>query len=189
MLTVVATDDDVGENAAITFSIVGGDINVFSLNCELYSSLVTLMTRTPLPSPAETGVVRTTQGLDYEAQQQYSLTVRATDNGAPLLSSKEPRGWCCGLFELSHTATGDVEVNITVEDFNDHIPMFLNPVTFISISEGVAVGTVLTDFNVTDSDSGSQGVLGVAFTIVAGMIVVCMIEDDLYVYVLPLPLR
>lgn len=34
VLTVVATDEDVGENAAITFSIVGGDINLFSLNCK-----------------------------------------------------------------------------------------------------------------------------------------------------------
>ena len=67
-------------------------------------------------------------------------------------------------------ATGDAEINITVLDFNDHTPMFLNPVTSVSVSEGVAPGTVLTDFNVTDSDSGLQGVLGVVFSIVAGMV-------------------
>lgn len=39
VLKVVATDEDEGENAAITFSIVSGDINIFSLNCE-YHSLV-----------------------------------------------------------------------------------------------------------------------------------------------------
>lgn len=130
VLTVVATDDDEGENAAITFSIVDGDINLFSLN-------------------SETGVVRTSQALDYETQSQYSLTVRATDNGAPILSS-------------------DAEINITVLDFNDHTPIFLNPVTSVSVSEGVAPGTILTDFNVTDSDSGLFGVLGVVYSIVAG---------------------
>ena len=61
-----------------------------------------------------------------------------------------------------------MEINITVEDFNDHAPTFLNPVTFVSVSEGVAEGTVLADFNVTDNDSGERGVLGVRFSIVAG---------------------
>ena len=61
-----------------------------------------------------------------------------------------------------------MEINITVLDFNDHTPMFLNPVTFVNIPEGVAVGTVLTDFNVTDSDSGDLGEQGVRFSIAAG---------------------
>ena len=34
VLSVEATDADLGENAAISFSIVGGDVNLFSLNCE-----------------------------------------------------------------------------------------------------------------------------------------------------------
>lgn len=66
--------------------------------------------------------------------------------------------------------TGDAEINITVLDFNDNTPMFLNPMTSVFISEGVSPGTVLTDFNVTDSDSGSRGVLGVVFSIAAGMV-------------------
>ena len=73
-------------------------------------------------------------------------------------------------------ATGDAEINITVLDFNDHTPIFLNPVTSVSVSEGVAPGTILTDFNVTDSDSGLFGVLGVIYSIVAGMVLVSVHE-------------
>lgn len=74
------------------------------------------------------------------------------------------------LYDMCLGSTGDAEINITVLDFNDHTPTFLNPVTSVSISEGVAPGTVLTDFNVTDSDSGLLGNLGVVFSIVAGTV-------------------
>ena len=113
-------------------------------------------------------MVRTTQGLDYETQSQFSLTVRATDKGAPVLSSETTPTLSCQVLIMLCPSPGDVEINITVEDFNDHTPTFLNPVTSVSISEGVAEGTVLADFNVTDSDSGGRGVLGVRFSIVAG---------------------
>ena len=73
------------------------------------------------------------------------------------------------VYDTAHVLHTDiVEINITVEDFNDNFPVFLNPLTLASISEGVAVGTVLTDFNVTDVDSGLRGVAGVRFSIVAG---------------------
>ena len=61
-----------------------------------------------------------------------------------------------------------MEVNITILDFNDHVPMFLNPVTVTALPESVPIGTVITDFNVTDSDSGDLGSRGVRFSIVAG---------------------
>lgn len=40
----------------------------------------------------------------------------------------------------------------------------------VTISEGVPIGTILTDFNVTDVDSGDRGLRGVRFTIVAGTV-------------------
>ena len=63
-----------------------------------------------------------------------------------------------------------MEVNITVLDINDHTPMFLNPLLSTRIPESSPPGTVLTDFNVTDSDSGDLGVQGVRFSIVAGTV-------------------
>ena len=40
----------------------------------------------------------------------------------------------------------------------------------VTISEGVPIGTILTDFNVTDADSGERGTNGVRFAIVAGIL-------------------
>ena len=34
ILTVEATDKDLRENATISFSLVGGDVGLFSINCE-----------------------------------------------------------------------------------------------------------------------------------------------------------
>ena len=61
-----------------------------------------------------------------------------------------------------------MQINVTVLDFNDHTPVFVNPVTSVPILEGVAIGTVLTEFNVIDGDSGDFGADGVRFSIVAG---------------------
>ena len=60
-------------------------------------------------------------------------------------------------------------VNITVQDFNDNAPIFLNPVARVLISENAPTGSVLADFNVTDRDSGPRGTAGVSFSIAAGI--------------------
>jgi hypothetical protein len=130
VLTVAATDADIGENSIVSFLIVGGDVNLFSLN-------------------SETGVVRTTSKLDFETESQYSLTISASDGGAPVLASI-------------------TDINITVLDFNDHTPIFVNPMTYVEILEGAQVGTIVADFNVIDRDSGDRGEQGVRFSIVAG---------------------
>lgn len=91
VLTVMATDKDIGENAVISFHIVDGDINIFSLNCKS----TVLIFHTPYSIPhtpysmytAETGVIQTTAELNFEAETQYSLTINASDNGAPVLQS------------------------------------------------------------------------------------------------------
>ena len=46
------------------------------------------MLSAPLSPTAETGVVRTLTALNYEVEQQYSLTVVAADDGAPVMSSE-----------------------------------------------------------------------------------------------------
>ena len=63
-----------------------------------------------------------------------------------------------------------MEINITVVDLNDHTPTFLNPLTLITILEGVEIGMFLTDFDISDSDSGDLGEDGVIFAIIAGRV-------------------
>jgi VCBS repeat-containing protein len=72
------------------------------------------------------------KSLDYEAAQQFVLTVRATDGGA--------------LFD-------DVEVTVDVTDLNEQPTLAVDqtPVTF---AENTASGTVLADVDGTDPDVG-----------------------------------
>ncbi len=68
------------------------------------------------------------------------------------------------------THAGVATVNIVVQDFNDCPPVFVNlpPSGSVSIAEGVSKGTVLETFQVSDCDSGDNGVNGTRFTIIAG---------------------
>ena len=69
VLQVNTSDSDLGENAAVSYSIVPGDFSdYFAIN---HSS----------------GVITTTMELDRESYDVYSITVLATDGGIPSLSA------------------------------------------------------------------------------------------------------
>ena len=66
MLQVTATDDDVGSNGAISYSLSGSDVETFAID-------------------PNTGVVTVARPLDYETvSEPYTLTVIARDNGMSL---------------------------------------------------------------------------------------------------------
>ncbi|XP_019645840.1 PREDICTED: protocadherin Fat 4-like [Branchiostoma belcheri] len=85
--------------------------------------------------------------LDYETEQQYVLTVQATD-------------------VLQPTFTDTAEVIINVISANDNPPVFAVDNTTINVSEDAALGTVLYDANATDSDLGEHSEL--TYSIVSG---------------------
>ena len=105
ILTVMATDRDIDENAVISFLIVDGDINIFSLNSKSYSILHTtyLITLFSMSYTAETGVIQTATELNFEAETQYSLTINASDNGAPILQS---------MIQSFVTSIGNIQLNV-----------------------------------------------------------------------------
>lgn len=72
--------------------------------------------------------------LDRESQSEYYFNVLASDNGQTKQISKAP-------------------VAITVTDCNDNAPMFKQQTQFVSASENVIPGTVLSRLLVTDLDS------------------------------------
>ena len=72
-----------------------------------------------------TGVLETNRLLDRENQSSYNLTITASDNGKPPLSSS-------------------IEVRIDVLDLNDNKPKFEKTAYEISVYENVTVSTVLT---------------------------------------------
>ncbi|KAI8511673.1 hypothetical protein Bbelb_107730 [Branchiostoma belcheri] len=85
--------------------------------------------------------------LDYETEQQYVLTIQATD-------------------VLQPTFTDTAEVIINVISANDNPPVFAVDNTTINVSEDAALGTVLYDANATDSDLGEHSEL--TYSIVSG---------------------
>ena len=72
-----------------------------------------------------TGELETNKELDRENQALYNLTITASDNGNPPLSSS-------------------IVVKIHVLDLNDNKPRFEKTVYEISVLENVTVSTVLT---------------------------------------------
>jgi hypothetical protein len=123
--TVAATDADQGE--VLTFEIVAGNSNdAFSIQ-------------------ADTGQIRvqSPQSLDHEAQATYTLTVRVTDNVAPV---------------RSNSAT----VTIHIGDVNEFTPV-LGAATF-SIPESASAGTQVGVVTATDADSSQT----LAYAITAG---------------------
>ena len=67
----------------------------------------------------------------------YSFVLVAMDGGDPQLSS-------------------NITVTFTLEDVNDNAPVFLDPITNISVFENTPIGTVLHQFNATDVDVETQ---------------------------------
>ncbi|KZC14672.1 Protein dachsous [Dufourea novaeangliae] len=84
-------------------------------------------------SPPYSGIVRTNIVLDREIREKYRLTIIATDQGNPQL-------------------TGTAALSVRVIDINDNQPTFPEH-SIISVSEGTAVGTVLTTVTANDVDS------------------------------------
>lgn len=72
VVQVYAIDRDIGDNADLTYSIVGGNIgNVYNIDPKM-------------------GVISVAKDLDISTLSEYMLQVKASDNGKPPLSSQIP---------------------------------------------------------------------------------------------------
>ncbi|XP_003384857.1 PREDICTED: protocadherin Fat 4-like [Amphimedon queenslandica] len=87
---------------------------------------------------SSSGVISLISKLDYETQQSYALIVQATDSGTP-------------------PNTGQVAVNIFVENVNDMSPVFTNATSSVSINEGQEYSLPVGQFECTDGDFGPFG--------------------------------
>ena len=115
--TLQATDPDAGQTISYSLLSTGGGKFGLNSNAQLYVAA----------------------GLNYEAQSQYMLSVRATDSASPSLG----------------TIT---TIIIVVEDRND-APTSISPV-FLVFQENPTNGQTLTTFGVVDDDqSGAYAVM------------------------------
>lgn len=125
--TAQASDPDHGENGTIHYSIQGEDYRGrFTIN-------------------SHTGVVSTTQVLDREETQNYTLTIQARDYGPTPLSSS-------------------TQLQLVLLDQNDNIPSFSRLSYHASISEGLPAGTEVLHVSAFDPDEGSNGYVTYSLT-------------------------
>ncbi|XP_051275347.1 protocadherin gamma-A11-like [Dicentrarchus labrax] len=78
--------------------------------------------------------------LDREQRPSLSLKLIAVDGGTP-------------------QRTGTVNIDITVLDANDNVPVFNQSVYKASVMENTMKGTSIVTVNATDADSGSNGLI------------------------------
>ncbi|KAM6939461.1 protocadherin-23 [Xenentodon cancila] len=118
--TAQAYDPDYKENGTIHYSIIGED----------YRGRFTI--------DGQTGAVTTTQVLDREEMQNYTVTIQALD---------------CGPNPLSSTT----QLQLVLLDQNDNIPSFSSKSYHASISEGLPAGAEVLRVTAFDPDSGPNG--------------------------------
>ncbi|XP_078514848.1 protocadherin-16 [Lissotriton helveticus] len=124
VLQVTARDKDQGPNGDIYYSILH--------NSDTNSDWFTI-------DPA-TGIITTTNPLDYEKDPHPKLTVMATDGGSPALSS---------------TAV----VKVALQDVNDNEPTFSSNFYNVSLKENTPIGTCFLQVSAADADSGTFGTI------------------------------
>ncbi|KAM6981263.1 cadherin EGF LAG seven-pass G-type receptor 2 [Aplochiton taeniatus] len=120
ILQVTATDQDRGSNAVVHFSIMSGN------------------TRGQFYIDAQTGNMDLVSQLDYEANKEYTLRIRAQDGGRPPLSN------ISGL------------VTVQVLDVNDNAPIFVSTPFQATVLENVPVGYSIIHIQAVDADSGDN---------------------------------
>uniref|UniRef100_A0A8D3DHC2 Cadherin, EGF LAG seven-pass G-type receptor 3 n=1 Tax=Scophthalmus maximus TaxID=52904 RepID=A0A8D3DHC2_SCOMX len=117
ILRVSATDRDKDSNAAVHYNIISGN------------------SRGQFSIDSVTGEIQVVAPLDYESEREYTLRVRAQDNGRPPLSNN----------------TGIVSVQVT--DVNDNPPIFVSTPFQASVLESAPVGSSILHIQAIDTDS------------------------------------
>uniref|UniRef100_A0A8C2ZXD0 Protocadherin-16 n=1 Tax=Cyclopterus lumpus TaxID=8103 RepID=A0A8C2ZXD0_CYCLU len=124
VLQVTARDKDQGPNGDVRYSLLKGKnshSDWFSID-------------------KVTGIITTASALDFESEPAPSVTVVATDNGRPPLSST-------------------AKVDIVLQDVNDNTPVFSSNFYNASIKENTPAGTCFLEVSATDEDRGSFGAI------------------------------
>ncbi|XP_027528435.1 protocadherin alpha-2-like, partial [Neopelma chrysocephalum] len=123
VIQVNATDPDEGSNRDVKYEI---DTVVPPSASDVFSI------------DANSGEIRLTGALDFEAVTLYDLSVKATDKGTPPLS-------------------GHCKVVLEVLDVNDNAPEVWVTSLSVPVSEDASLGTVVALLSVSDRDSGANG--------------------------------
>uniref|UniRef100_A0A3Q3E582 Cadherin domain-containing protein n=1 Tax=Labrus bergylta TaxID=56723 RepID=A0A3Q3E582_9LABR len=116
---IKATDADSGVNAQIVYSLIAGHVDKFLID-------------------SRSGTITTLVVFDYEQEQNFDLTIKATNIGG------------LTLFSLSYFV-------IQISDVNEFKPIFSKKELNFSVFKNVPAGTVIGKITATDDDQGPEG--------------------------------
>nr|XP_039333568.1 cadherin EGF LAG seven-pass G-type receptor 3 isoform X2 [Saimiri boliviensis boliviensis] len=131
VLRVTATDRDKDANGLVHYNIISGN------------------SRGHFAIDSLTGEIQVVAPLDFEAEREYALRIRAQDAGRPPLSNNT------GL------------ASIQVMDINDHIPIFVSTPFQVSVLENAPLGHSVIHIQAVDADHGENARLEYSLTGVA----------------------
>uniref|UniRef100_A0A9J8BMA7 Cadherin, EGF LAG seven-pass G-type receptor 3 n=1 Tax=Cyprinus carpio carpio TaxID=630221 RepID=A0A9J8BMA7_CYPCA len=120
ILRVSASDQDKDGNAAVHYNIISGN------------------SRGQFAIDSVTGEIQVVAPLDYEMEREYTLRLRAQDNGRPPLSNN----------------TGIVSVQVT--DVNDNPPIFVSTPFQATVLESAPIGHSILHIQAIDTDNGDN---------------------------------
>ncbi|XP_047449254.1 protocadherin Fat 4 [Mugil cephalus] len=119
ILAVRAADIDSGANAQIAYSLIAGYVDKFAID-------------------SRNGTITTLEVFDYEREQVFDLTIKASNTGGHT------------LFSLAH-------VVIQISDVNEFTPTFRIKEFNFSVFKNVPVGSVIGKVTAVDHDRGPEG--------------------------------
>ncbi|XP_035408751.1 protocadherin Fat 4-like [Cygnus atratus] len=119
VITVLATDVDSGFNGLVTYALRGTEEKM-----DIDSS----------------GLILLKKELDREIQDFYNLTVIASDQGQPMLSTA-------------------LNLRVIIDDVNDNHPVFSSSRYEVSVPEDKAHGSELLTVSATDLDAGANALV------------------------------
>ena len=138
VLQVTATDSDTSAvNSDIRYEILPPEQGSGAPIDPLPESPLDPTAELPFVINPQTGEISLIDSLDFEATQQFSFTVQATDTGSP-------------------TMTGTALVVVKVTDANDNVPQFVNTPYMLVLNESELISNVLA-VSAVDADSGTNG--------------------------------
>ncbi|KAG7299928.1 hypothetical protein JYU34_016953 [Plutella xylostella] len=157
VLTLKATDQDIGKNNEVDYSIesvTSETLNPDDDNESLDSSNEQVLgeSQEVFRVDGRSGALLTRAALDREKVARYTVVVKATDQANPLSD------------RLSSTAT----VHVNILDDNDNYPQFSERTYTVAVDEDVTVSDnpVIARIKATDADVGSNA--AIRYAIIGG---------------------
>nr|XP_049702759.1 protocadherin-like wing polarity protein stan isoform X2 [Helicoverpa armigera] len=154
VLTLKATDQDIGKNAEVEYSIES--VTAETLNPEDTNESIDnteqIDSQDVFRIDGRSGALLTRSPLDREKVARYTVIVKATDQASPVSD------------RLSSTAT----VHVNILDDNDNYPQFSEKTYTVTVDEDISANDnpVIARIKATDADVGSNA--AIRYAIIGG---------------------